>query len=75
MGDITSGIDSYFWITLGGLIFGSVGLFIRYAYKSKCSSVEICCVKIKRDIETELKEDLDNRTQSSNSPTNPSLSF
>ena len=35
MGDLTQGIDSYFWLALGGLVFGSIGMLIRYSYKSK----------------------------------------
>lgn len=33
-----------------------LGMF-RLAYKSKCSSVDVCCVKITRDTAVELKED------------------
>ena len=32
---------------------------LKYAYKSKCSSVECCCLKIKRNIDAEVKEDLE----------------
>ena len=62
MGDITQGIDGFFFLSLTTLICGGLGLLIRFAYKSKCKSVEICCLKIDRDIETELKEDLQNPT-------------
>jgi len=62
MGDITQGIDGFFFLSLTTLICGGLGLLIRFAYKSKCKSVKICCLKIDRDIETELKEDLQNPT-------------
>ena len=62
MGDITQGIDSYFYLSVLTLLCGGLTLSIRFAYKSKCKSVEICCLKIDRDIETELKEDLQNPT-------------
>ena len=62
MGDITQGIDGSFFLSLTTLICGGLGLLIRFAYKSKCKSVKICCLKIDRDIETELKEDLQNPT-------------
>jgi len=35
-----------------GLILG----LTKMAYKSKCKDVEICCIKIVRDTETEEKE-------------------
>ena len=57
MSDLTGGIDSYFYLTLATIFFGGVGLITRYAYKSKCSRVDICCIKIERDIEVEERED------------------
>jgi len=58
MGDITQGIDGFFFLSLTTLISGGLTLLIRFAYKSKCKSVELCCIKIDRDIENEVKEDL-----------------
>ena len=57
MSELTGGIDSYFWLTLATIVFGGIGLITRYAYKSKCSEVEMCCVKIKRNIDVEERED------------------
>ena len=57
MSDLTGGIDSYFWLSLATIFFGGLALTTRYMYKSKCSEVECCCVKIKRDIEVEERED------------------
>ena len=31
----------------------------RICYKSKCSTIDICCIKITRNIEAEVKEDLE----------------
>jgi hypothetical protein len=31
----------------------------RICYKSKCSSIDICCVKVIRNIDAEVKEDLE----------------
>ena len=59
MGELTGGIDSYFWLTLATIFFGGVGLITRYAYKSKCKSVQMCCLKIERDIEVEEREDIE----------------
>jgi hypothetical protein len=58
MGDITQGIDGFYFSSLTTLICGGLTLLIRFAYKSKCKSVELCCIKIDRDIENEVKEDL-----------------
>ena len=57
MSDLTGGIDSYFYLTLATIFFGGVGLITRYAYKSKCSRVDICCLKIERNIEVKEWED------------------
>ena len=41
----------------------SIAAFIlalgRICYKSKCSTVELCCFKITRNIEAEVKEDME----------------
>ena len=42
-------------------------LSIKYCYKSKCKDVEICCIKIKRDIEVELQEDINLNSNSRDS--------
>ena len=57
MGDLSAGIDSYFDLALATIFFGGVGLITWYAYKSKCKSVQMCCLKIERDIEVEERED------------------
>ena len=49
--------DGTFWLTISGLAFGFFGLVIRNCYKSKCSSIEIGCIKIIRDVEEEEKID------------------
>ena len=67
MGDITNGIDGFFFLSLATLVCGGLTLLIRFAYKSKCKSVELCCLRIDRDIETEIKEDM------SLSPSSPNL--
>ena len=58
MADITQNIDGFFWLSLATIIFTSVGLFVRYSYKSKCSEVSCCCLKIVRDVDIEKQEDL-----------------
>ena len=46
-----------FFLSIAGLLCTSITLLIRFCYKSKCSTVECCCLKIKRDTEIEFKED------------------
>ena len=65
MGDITNGIDGFFFLSLATLVCGGSTLLIWFAYKSKCKSVELCYLKIDRDVETELREDM---TLSQSSP-------
>lgn len=39
--------------------FGFLALAVRYAFKSKCSDVQICCglISIKRDVQLEQKDE------------------
>jgi hypothetical protein len=50
-----STFDSVFWITLSGIITGSIGLCIRYSLKSKCDLVKVCwgLLEIHRNVELE----------------------
>ena len=57
MGDLSQGIDAYFYLSALTIVMGGLGLIIRYSYKSKCKEFECCCIKIVRDIETEERED------------------
>ena len=44
------------------LITSAIGLLLgvgRMCYKSKCSTVDLCCVKIVRNVDAEVKEDLE----------------
>ena len=52
-----SEFDGYFYLSMATIVFGGIGLITRYAYRSKCSQIECCCIKIKRDIEVEERED------------------
>ena len=49
--------NGMFFLSIGTLFCTSITLLIRFCYKCKCSSVELCCLKIKRDTEIEFKED------------------
>ena len=44
------------------LITSVIGLLLgigRICYKSKCSTVDLCCIKIVRNVDAEVKEDLE----------------
>jgi hypothetical protein len=44
------------------LITSVVGFILalgRICYKSKCSSIDLCCLKITRNVEIEMKEDIE----------------
>jgi hypothetical protein len=44
------------------LITSVIGLLLgvgRICYKSKCSSIDICCIKVVRNVDAEVKEDLE----------------
>jgi len=46
-----------FWVFLVGTSAGIIGVILKLCYDSKCSDIECCCIKIKRDIGRELEED------------------
>lgn len=51
------------------LITSTIGLLLgisRVCYKSKCKSVDFCCLKIIRDVEIEKQEDIELGNEESN---------
>ena len=44
----------YIIIIVGGV--SVVSLIVKLLYKSKCTHIECCCIKIDRDIENEMKQ-------------------
>jgi hypothetical protein len=51
--------DPSFVLSFTGLLLGSLGLLINKCYKSKCSEFNLLgCLKIKRDINAEIKIDM-----------------
>ena len=53
--------DGVFFLGISTLLFGCLSLVIKTAYKSKCKNCSICfgMIKIERDTEGEIKEDLE----------------
>jgi hypothetical protein len=62
-----------FWVGLTAGGFAFLGLIVRYAYKSKCKEFEVCCIKIKRDIESERQEDIVAMEHGIAEPSTPTL--
>jgi len=49
-------MSEVFWTFFITSIIGLILKLSSMAYKSKCKEVDICCLKIIRDVETEEKE-------------------
>jgi hypothetical protein len=49
-------LSEVFWTFFISSVCGVLLVGIRMCYKSKCREVEVCCLKIVRDVETEEKE-------------------
>ncbi len=61
---VDEGVNGMFYLSIATLLCTFMTLSIKYCYKSKCKEVKMCCIKITRDIETELKEDIQNPRES-----------
>lgn len=61
---VDEGVNGMFYLSIATLLCTCMTLSIKYCYKSKCKQVDMCCIKITRDIETELKEDIQNPRES-----------
>ena len=48
--------NSVFFLTLATLVCGSVTLAIKYCFKSKCDDVNLCGIRIHRNVEVEENE-------------------
>jgi hypothetical protein len=49
-------LSEVFWIAFVSSTTALVLGIARMAYKSKCTTVDCCCIKIVRDVQTEEKE-------------------
>jgi hypothetical protein len=52
-------LSEVFWTFLITSSVGFVLALARVCYKSKCQEINFCCIKIVRNIEAEVKEDLE----------------
>lgn len=48
-------LNGVWLLTAGGMLFGFLGVLLRYGFKTKCEQIDICWgfIKIQRDIRTE----------------------
>lgn len=49
-------LSEIFWIAFIGTLSGMIIKLSSMAYKSKCKEFEVCCLKVKRDVELEERE-------------------
>jgi hypothetical protein len=49
-------LSEVFWVAFVTTITGMIIKLASMAYKSKCKEFELCCLKVKRDVELEERE-------------------
>lgn len=54
-------LSEIFYTFLITSIIGCLLAAIKMAYKSKCEEVNFCCIRVKRNVEIEFKEDIENK--------------
>lgn len=69
-------LTEVFWISLSTLFCGGVGLLIKIMYKIKCTEVKCCgCLEIIRNVEEEVKNDVEAHSNDNNRRSSLSLGF
>lgn len=56
---MTQVLSEVFWTFLISSVIGFIVVIVKTCYKSKCSSIDLCCIKIVRNIDAEVREDLE----------------
>lgn len=51
--------NDVFWLSITPVVLGFLALCVRYAYRSKCTHVRLCCgcLEIEREVAQELDDD------------------
>ena len=52
-------MSEVFWSFFITSVIGLMLAIGKICYKSKCSQIDICCIKVTRNIEAEVREDLE----------------
>jgi len=65
--------NDVFWLSITPMVLGAGALCIRYAYRSKCSNVRVCCglLEIERDVCREIELDQQSDQARGDSPITP----
>jgi hypothetical protein len=59
-------MSEVFWAAFVSAMVGFILALGKLCYKSKCSQIDICCIKITRNIDAEVKEDIEMGESSKN---------
>lgn len=57
-------MSEVFWTFFITSLIGLILAIGKICYKSKCSQIDLCCIKITRNVDAEVKEDLELGTSS-----------
>lgn len=57
-------MSEVFWTFFITSLIGFLLAVGKLCYKSKCSQIDLCCLKITRNVDAEVKEDLELGTSS-----------
>jgi len=52
-------MSEVFWTFFITSLIGLILALGKICYKSKCSEINLCCIKITRNIDAEVKEDIE----------------
>ena len=52
-------MSEVFWAAFVSAMVGFILALGKLCYKSKCSQIDICCIKITRNIDLEVKNDIE----------------
>jgi hypothetical protein len=63
-------LSETFWALLLTTLSGFVLMALKYCYKSKCSEINLCCITVKRNVEAEVKEDLESQSHNQSTESN-----
>jgi len=63
-------MSEVFWSFVITSLVGFVIALLKLCYKSKCKEISCCCLKIVRDIESEVEVDEIELTKQQTTPTN-----
>jgi hypothetical protein len=57
MANWTTEFNGAFFLSIATMVFGFLGLSIKYCLKSKCEDINLCGIHIKRRVDLEIEEE------------------